>query len=83
LDRGGAILAVSQFTLLGDCRKGRRPSFVAAADPEKAAALYHFFVEEVARRGIQVAMGRFQATMAVSLTNDGPVTLLLDSKKEF
>jgi D-aminoacyl-tRNA deacylase len=78
---GGAMLVVSQFTLLGDCRKGRRPSFTAAAGPELAERLYEVFVAEVAGRGISVATGRFRQHMEVSLTNDGPVTLLLDSRR--
>lgn len=82
-DVGGAMLVVSQFTLLGDCRKGRRPSFVAAAPPELGEALYEALVAEVRRQGIQVATGRFRQHMQVSLTNDGPVTLLLDSRREF
>ncbi|OHB70967.1 MAG: D-tyrosyl-tRNA(Tyr) deacylase [Planctomycetes bacterium RBG_13_63_9] len=76
---GGAVLVVSQFTLLGDCRKGRRPSFVAAARPEKAERLYQVFVECVAAEGIRVATGRFREHMEVELVNDGPVTLLLES----
>ncbi len=80
---GGAMLVVSQFTLLGDCRKGRRPSFIAAARPEVAEALYRTFVAEVQGRGIPVATGRFQTHMDVELINDGPVTLLVDSRKEF
>jgi D-tyrosyl-tRNA(Tyr) deacylase len=80
-DVGGAMLIVSQFTLLGDCRKGRRPSFVAAAPPELAEALYETFVTAVAAQGIQVATGRFRQSMQVSLTNDGPVTLLLDTRE--
>ncbi len=82
-DVGGAMLVVSQFTLLGDCRKGRRPSFVAAAPPELAAALYEQFVAAVIEQGIPVATGRFRQHMLVSLTNDGPVTLWLDSRREF
>ena len=82
-DVGGAMLVVSQFTLLGDCRKGRRPSFVGAAPPELAESLYEVFVAEVAGRGITVATGRFRQHMLVSLTNDGPVTLLLDSRRAF
>ncbi len=80
---GGAVLAVSQFTLLGDCRKGRRPSFIAAAAPELANRLYQEFIAEVRGQGIPVETGRFQADMQVSLVNDGPVTLLIDSRKLF
>ena len=83
VDVGGALLVVSQFTLWGDCRKGRRPSFAAAADPEKARALYQVFIHHAADLGVEVATGRFQELMLVSLVNDGPVTLLLDSTKEF
>lgn len=83
VDVGGALLVVSQFTLWGDCRKGRRPSFVAAAEPEKARALYQAFIHHAAELGVEVATGRFQELMLVSLVNDGPVTLLLDSAKEF
>ena len=75
------VLVVSQFTLLGDCRKGRRPSFVAAAPPELAERLYETFIAAVAVQGIRVASGRFRAMMQVELVNDGPVTLLLDSRK--
>jgi D-tyrosyl-tRNA(Tyr) deacylase len=82
-DVRGAMLVVSQFTLLGDCRKGRRPSFVQAAEPELAERLYETFVAAVAVQGIQVATGRFRAMMQVELVNDGPVTLLLDSRKRF
>ncbi|MEC7555852.1 MAG: D-aminoacyl-tRNA deacylase [Planctomycetota bacterium] len=77
---GGAVLAVSQFTLLGDCRKGRRPSFVAAARPEEANGLYRGFVTEVAGQGLEVQEGRFQQHMDVELVNDGPVTLQVDSR---
>ena len=77
---GGSILAVSQFTLLGDCRKGRRPSFVAAAGPEEANALYRSFVAEVTGQGLEVQEGRFQQQMDVELVNDGPVTLQIDSR---
>lgn len=80
---GGQMLVVSQFTLLGDCRKGRRPSFIAAARPENADQLYRSFVAEVQGQGITVATGRFQTHMDVELVNDGPVTLLIDSRKEF
>jgi D-tyrosyl-tRNA(Tyr) deacylase len=79
----GAMLVVSQFTLLGDCRKGRRPSFIQAAPPEIAKALYQSFVAEIKGQGIPVETGIFQAEMLVSLTNNGPVTMLLDSKKQF
>jgi D-tyrosyl-tRNA(Tyr) deacylase len=80
LDTGGSMLVVSQFTLLGDCRKGRRPSFVEAAPPEKAAKLYENFIDQIRSKGILVATGQFQAKMAVSLVNDGPVTLIVESK---
>ena len=83
LDVGGDLLVVSQFTLWGDCRKGRRPSFVAAAEPGKGEELYEAFVEHARVMGVSVATGRFQEMMKVSLINDGPVTLLLDSKKAF
>ncbi|WP_146372977.1 D-aminoacyl-tRNA deacylase [Symmachiella macrocystis] len=82
-DVGGGMLVVSQFTLLGDCRKGRRPSFVAAACPEIANPLYESFVAEVRGHGIEVATGRFQEQMSVELVNEGPVTILVDSRKEF
>lgn len=82
-DVDGRMLVVSQFTLFGDCRKGRRPSFVEAARPEQAERLYESFVAEVRGQGLQVETGRFQTHMNVSLVNDGPVTLLLDSRKTF
>lgn len=80
---GGSVLVVSQFTLAGDCRKGRRPSFDAAAPPEVAKPLYENVVRELETAGLVVATGEFQAMMRVTLVNDGPVTLLLDSRKEF
>lgn len=79
-DVQGAVLVVSQFTLLGDCRKGRRPSFVAAAPPQIAEQLYETFIAAVAVKSIRVATGRFRANMQVALVNDGPVTLLLDTR---
>ncbi len=79
-DVGGQMLVVSQFTLLGDCRKGRRPSFTDAAGPELAESLYQVFVNAVAGQGIPVATGQFRAYMQVELVNDGPVTLILDSR---
>jgi len=79
-DTGGAMLVVSQFTLLGDCRKGRRPSFDKAARPELAERLYRLFVEAVAQRGIAVATGKFREHMEVELVNDGPVTFLIDTR---
>lgn len=82
-DVGGAVLAVSQFTLCGDARHGRRPSFSGAARPEKAIPLYEGFCEILRKAGIDVATGQFQAHMDVELVNDGPVTILLDSKKGF
>jgi D-tyrosyl-tRNA(Tyr) deacylase len=82
-EAGGAILVVSQFTLLGDARKGRRPSFVAAAPPELGASLYERFVGELRAMGATVGTGRFGATMAVRSVNDSPVTILLDSRKLF
>jgi D-tyrosyl-tRNA(Tyr) deacylase len=78
-DTGGALLVVSQFTLYGDCRKGRRPSFDVAAPGEQARGLYEHFVAAARRSGVRVETGVFQAHMAVSLTNDGPVTLLVES----
>ena len=83
LDVGGQALVVSQFTLYGDCRKGRRPNFSQAAKPEKAHQLYQVFVNQLLQLGIDVKTGVFQATMEVELTNDGPITILLDSKKLF
>ncbi len=82
-DIGGAMLVVSQFTLYGDARKGRRPSFIGAARPEQANQLYESFCAEVRGQGIRVETGRFQKHMDVALVNDGPVTLLLDSRKLF
>ncbi|MCL1964424.1 MAG: D-aminoacyl-tRNA deacylase [Firmicutes bacterium] len=82
-DVAGAVLAVSQFTLCADARHGRRPSFISAARPEAAIPLYEGFTAELRRMGIPVATGVFQAHMDVSLVNDGPVTILLDSKKGF
>lgn len=82
-DVGGELLSVSQFTLLADARKGKRPSFVRAARPETAKPLYEYFNERVRSRGIKVAEGVFQAEMLVRINNDGPVTILLDSKKLF
>lgn len=79
----GQMLVISQFTLLGDCRKGKRPSFVAAAPPEMANQLYEEFVSRVRHEGIHVETGRFRAHMDVELVNDGPVTLLVDSRKAF
>lgn len=80
-DVGGAMLIVSQFTLLGDLRKGKRPSFNAAASPEIANRFYEQFAEAVRQRGIPVAVGRFAANMQVSLVNDGPVTIVMDSRR--
>jgi D-tyrosyl-tRNA(Tyr) deacylase len=82
-DVGGALLVVSQFTLLGDCRKGRRPSFVDAAPPELAEAMYLEFAARARQLGVDVVTGKFRHHMEVSLTNDGPVTLLLDSRRTF
>ncbi|WP_419726237.1 D-aminoacyl-tRNA deacylase [Terrisporobacter petrolearius] len=82
-DVNGEVLAVSQFTLYGDARRGRRPSFSDAARPEVANPLYEEFVQKVKNQGINVGTGKFGAHMMVDLTNDGPVTILLESKKEF
>ena len=82
-DTNGEVLVVSQFTLYGDCRKGRRPSFAAAARPPKAEALYEAYVSALTDMGLQTKTGVFQAYMDVELTNDGPVTILLDSRKAF
>ena len=82
-EAGGSVLAVSQFTLYGDVRRGKRPSFDAAAPPEKARALYEYFVERVRAAGLRCETGRFQEMMQVELVNDGPVTILLDSSKAF
>lgn len=83
LDVGGSVLAVSQFTLYGDVRHGKRPSFDAAAPPEKARQLYELFVERIRAAGVQCETGRFQEMMQVELVNEGPVTILLDSRKAF
>jgi len=83
LETGGAVLVVSQFTLFGDCRKGRRPSFVGAAEPGRAEELYRQLAGEISRKGVPVQTGQFQAMMDVALVNHGPVTLLIDSKKIF
>ena len=83
LQKGGEMLVVSQFTLYGDVRHGRRPSFTAAAPPDSADRLYEEFVQYVEKQGVRVATGVFQTEMVVSLDNHGPVTILLDSKKEF
>ncbi len=82
-DVGGAILAVSQFTLYGDVRRGKRPSFDAAARPEQARAAYNYFVEKVRETGVRCETGQFQAMMKVALVNEGPVTILIDSTKGF
>lgn len=82
-EAGGAVLVVSQFTLWGDCRKGRRPSFAHAAAPEEARKLYEEVIRLLRAKGLSVATGAFQEMMAISLVNDGPVTLLIDSGKIF
>ncbi|WP_319408850.1 D-aminoacyl-tRNA deacylase [uncultured Desulfosarcina sp.] len=81
VDIQGQMLVVSQFTLLGDCRKGRRPSFIKAAEPDLAQGLYHRFVERVKKLGVDVQTGRFGAMMQVAIVNDGPVTLLVHSRQ--
>jgi D-tyrosyl-tRNA(Tyr) deacylase len=83
VDVGEEILAVSQFTLYGDCRRGRRPSFDEAAPPDLAEGLYGLFVEGIRKRGVKIQTGRFRALMDVHLINSGPVTILLDSRKTF
>jgi len=83
VDVGGAVLAVSQFTLFGDVRRGKRPSFDAAARPERANTLYEYFVARIRALGLRCETGRFQEMMEVELVNQGPVTILLDSKKLF
>ncbi len=80
---GGALLVVSQFTLYGDARRGKRPSFDAAAPPEEARELYEYFVEKIRAAGLRSETGRFQEMMQVELVNEGPVTILLDSAKAF
>jgi D-aminoacyl-tRNA deacylase len=82
-DAGGAVLAVSQFTLFGDVRRGKRPSFDAAARPELAKRIYEYFVERVRAAGVRCETGTFQAMMQVELINEGPVTIMLDSRKVF
>jgi D-tyrosyl-tRNA(Tyr) deacylase len=79
-DAGGEMLVVSQFTLLGDCRKGRRPSFIKAAKPDQATELYEYFVKKTRSLGIPVRTGQFRAKMDVALVNDGPVTLIVESR---
>uniref|UniRef100_A0A7C2E1V5 D-aminoacyl-tRNA deacylase n=1 Tax=Ammonifex degensii TaxID=42838 RepID=A0A7C2E1V5_9THEO len=81
LDVGGAVLVVSQFTLYGDCRRGRRPSFTSAAPPETAEPLYRRFIAELNARGVVTAEGQFQARMLVEIANDGPVTLIIESER--
>lgn len=83
LDVGGSLLVVSQFTLYGDCRKGRRPSFVGALEPVEAERLYELFIQRCRQEGAQVESGRFGAMMDVELCNSGPVTLMLDSARQF
>lgn len=83
IETAGAMLVVSQFTLYGDVRRGRRPSYTEAAEPDRANALYEYFVEQTRKIGIKTETGVFQAMMKVSLINDGPVTILIDSRKGF
>lgn len=83
LDIGGELLLISQFTLLADTRKGRRPSFINAAPPEQAEVLFQYFVEQARASGLKIATGRFQQYMQVEIHNDGPVTLMLDSRDKF
>ena len=80
-DINGQILVISQFTLYGDCKKGRRPSFISAALPDKAVKLYDYFVKSIKNYGLKIETGEFQAMMLVKIYNDGPVTILLDSEK--
>ena len=82
-DAGGALLVVSQFTLYGDVRRGKRPSFDSAAPPQQARELYEYFVDKIRTAGLRCETGRFQETMKVELVNEGPVTILLDSTKSF
>ncbi|MFH0811853.1 MAG: D-aminoacyl-tRNA deacylase [Pseudomonadota bacterium] len=83
LDVAGEMLVVSQFTLMADCRQGRRPSFSAAQEPERAKELYLYFIRQVKEKGVSIATGEFQSIMDVNILNHGPVTVLLDSKKAF
>ncbi|MFW5985733.1 MAG: D-aminoacyl-tRNA deacylase [Halanaerobiales bacterium] len=83
LDLEKEVMIISQFTLFGDCRKGRRPSFFSAASPEKAETLYEYFVQKAQNYELKIATGEFQAMMDIELCNDGPVTMLIDSKKKF
>jgi D-tyrosyl-tRNA(Tyr) deacylase len=82
-DIGGGLLIISQFTLYGDCRKGNRPSYSKAAPPEQAEMIYNNFVEYCKKQGARVESGKFQAEMLVEIYNDGPVTIMIDSKKEY